>query len=162
MKKFLLLISFLPFLLPVSSKAFDKPVKTNYFVSLRASETNVRAGPGSKYSIKFTFKLRGIPVKVVSEYDNWNEVEDYEGGTGWIIQSLVTKKRTIIVKTAKSFINLYSKPSTKSKVLLRLENNVVADLFKCNINYCIIKIDGKKGWITKKEIWGIDENDMPN
>ena len=141
--------------------AFDKPIEKNYFASLRSNETNVRAGPGSQYPIKFSFKLRGLPVKVISEYDNWDEIKDYEGATGWVNQNLITKKRTTIVRTTKSFVNLYAKPAEKSKVILRLENNVIGDFIKCNVEYCGIKVIGKKGWITKKEIWGVDENDIP-
>ncbi len=156
------LVSIVYFLfLQTSANAFDKPIKQNYFASLRANETNVRAGPGSQYPIKFTFKLRGLPVKVISEYDNWSEVKDYDGDTGWINQNLITKKRTTIVRTAKSFVNLYAKAAEKSKVLLRLENNVVGDFIKCSVDYCGIKISGKKGWIAKAEIWGVDKNDIP-
>ncbi len=151
----------IPLLANSQLMAFDKPIEQNYFASLRSNETNVRAGPGSQYPIKFTFKLRGLPVKVISEYDNWDEIKDYEGDTGWVNQNLVTKKRTTIVRTAKSFVNLYSKPTEKSKAMLRLENNVVGDFIKCNVEYCGIKVVGKKGWISKKEIWGVDENDIP-
>jgi SH3-like domain-containing protein len=142
------------------SSAFDKPIEQNYFASLRANETNVRAGPGSQYPIKFTFKLRGLPVKVISEYDNWNEIKDYDGETGWVSQNLVTKKRTILVRTNKSFINMYAKPVDKSRVLLRLENNVAGDFIKCTVEWCGIKVVGKKGWVQRNEIWGVDENDV--
>ena len=143
------------------SQAFDKPTPQNYFASLRANETNVRAGPGSQYPIKFTFKIHGLPVKVISEYDNWSEIKDYEGDTGWVNQNLVTKKRTLVVRTAKSFVNIFSTPAEKSKIVLRLENDVVGEFIKCNLEYCGIKVAGKKGWISKKEIWGVDENDVP-
>ncbi|MCE3254728.1 MAG: SH3-like protein [Rickettsiaceae bacterium] len=156
--------SFLYFLLALflsshQALAFDKPVEQNYFASFRSNETNVRAGPGSQYPIKHIFKLHGLPVKVISEYDNWSEVKDYDGDTGWVNQNLITKKRTLLVRTTKSFINVYAKPTEKSKILLRLENNVVGDFIKCNLEYCGIKVAGKKGWVSKKEIWGVDEND---
>jgi SH3-like domain-containing protein len=132
-------------------------ITTDYFASLRASETNVRAGPGQDYPKKFTFKIRGIPVKVISEYDNWCEIKDYDGETGWVNQNLLTKKRTVMVKTQKSFINLYSNSTEKSKILLKLEKNVVADLIECNKVWCNVKISGKKGWLERKELWGADE-----
>ena len=138
-----------------TSQAFNKPIKTNYFASLRSNKANVRAGPGIQYPIKFTFELRGLPIKIISEYDNWNEIIDYEGDTGWINQNLITKKREIIIRTSKSFINLHSKPTTKSKIILRLENNVIGSLIKCIEKWCGIKIDNKKGWVQKKEIWGV-------
>lgn len=144
------------FLFISESKAFNKPIETNYFASLRSNKTNVRAGPGLKYPIKFTIKIKGFPVKVIGEYDNWSEVEDFDGDTGWVSQSLISKKRTILVRTAKSFVNIHKKPSGKSRVVLRLENNVVANLLKCSNRYCGVKVSGEKGWILKKEIWGIE------
>lgn len=131
----------------------------NFYASLRSVETNVRAGPGPNYPIKFTFKMRGIPVKVISEYDNWYEIKDYDGDTGWVNQNLLTKKRTIIVKTGKTFVNVFSTSSEKSKNILRVENNVVAEFIKCTGPWCAIKAHGKKGWIERKEIWGVGEGD---
>ena len=128
--------------------------EVNYFASLRAAETNIRSGPGQNYPVKFTFKLRGIPVRVISEYDNWNEIEDYEGHTGWVTQSLLTKKRTVMVLTQKSFINMHSKPNEKSRVIFRLENHVIGDYIKCVDEWCGAKINNKKGWISRAEMWG--------
>ncbi len=128
----------------------------NYFASLRSSETNVRAGPGQNYPIKFIFKLRGLPVRVINEYDNWNEIEDFEGQSGWVTQSLLTKKRTLLVRTSQSFINMHSKDSIKSRIIFRLENNVIGDYLKCGDDWCGIKINGKKGWVKKSEVFGAD------
>jgi len=131
--------------------------EVNYFASLRASEANIRTGPGQNYPIKFIFKLRGLPVRVINEYDNWNEIEDYEGQTGWVTQSLLTKKRTLMVLTTKSFINMHSKNNEKSRIILRLENNVVGDYLKCSGDWCGIKVNNKKGWVLKSELFGADE-----
>ena len=154
-------ILFLAILLSFSNSvsAAQEMQDKDFFASLRASETNVRAGPGGQYPIKFTFKLRGIPVKIISEYDNWSEIKDYDGETGWVNQNLLTKKRTIMVKTAKTFINLHSAETEKSRVILRMENHVIAELIKCSIDWCGIKVEGKKGWVDRKEIWGVDSKD---
>lgn len=135
--------------------------EVNYFSSLRANETNVRSGPGQNYPIKFTYKLRGIPVRVISEYDNWNEIEDYEGQSGWVTQSLLTKKRTLMVRTSKSFINMHSKNNEKSRIIYRLENNVIGDYLKCEDEWCGIKIENKKGWVQKGDLFGADEEEKP-
>jgi SH3-like domain-containing protein len=128
--------------------------EVNYFASLRSNETNVRAGPGQSYPIKFTFKLRAIPVRVISEYDNWNEIEDYEGHTGWVTQSLLTKKRTLMVKTTKEFVDMHGKNNEKSRVVFHLENNVIGDYIKCDDDWCAIKVENKKGWVARKHLWG--------
>ncbi len=126
----------------------------NFFASLRASETNVRAGPGPQYPVKFTFKAKNIPVRVISEYDNWNEIEDYEGQSGWVSQSLLTKKRHLLVQTAQNSINMHSKNNEKSRVIFRLENHVVGEYLQCLENWCQIKINDKKGWVLKSAVFG--------
>jgi SH3-like domain-containing protein len=131
--------------------------EVNYFASTRAGETNVRAGPGQNYPIKFTFKIRALPVRVISEYDNWNEIEDFEGQNGWVTQSLLTKKRTLLVRTTKSFVNMQSKDSEKSRVIFHLENNVIGDYLKCSEDWCGIKVNGKKGWVKKADLLGYDD-----
>lgn len=144
------------FLFSTNSFAAKQIQEVNYFASLRSAETNVRAGPGQNYPIKFTFKLRGIPVRVISEYDNWNEIEDFEGQTGWVTQSLLTKKRTLIVRTSKSFVNMHGKNNEKSRIIFRLENNVIGDYLKCVDGWCGIKINNKKGWVQKVDLFGDD------
>jgi len=153
----ILLLIFLFSTTPVH--ATQKIQEVNYYSSFRAAETNVRAGPGQNYPIKFSYKLKGIPVRVISEYDNWNEVEDYEKQTGWVSQSLLTKKRTLMVLITKDFTNMYSKNSEKSRVLFHLENYVIGDYLKCVENWCGIKINGKKGWVKKADVFGADEDD---
>lgn len=142
--------------------AEQKIVQTNYFASLRAAETNVRSGPGPNYPIKFTFKLKAIPIRVINEYDNWSEIEDFDGQTGWVSQSLVTKKRTVMVRTSKSFINMHSKNNEKSRILYHLENNVIGDYIKCSENWCAIKVNNKKGWVQKSELYGVSDEENHN
>jgi SH3-like domain-containing protein len=151
-----LLITF--FLFSFNSFAAKQIQEVNYFASTRSNETNVRAGPGQNYPIKFTFKLRGLPVRVISEYDNWNEIEDFEGQNGWVTQSLLTKKRTLMVRTSKSFVNMQSKDNEKSRLIYHLENNVIGDYLKCVEDWCGIKVEGKKGWVKKVDLFGYDDN----
>ena len=142
---------------PNLASATQKIREVNYFSSLRSSETNVRAGPGQNYPVKPPHKLRGIPVRVISEYDNWNEIEDYEKQTGWVSQSLLTKKRTLMVYTSKDFVKMHIKNSEKSRVIFHLENQVIGDYLKCLEEWCGLKINGKKGWVQKVDLFGADE-----
>lgn len=125
----------------------------NYLASIKATRANVRSGPGINYPVKFTYNTRNIPVKVISKYDNWNEIEDFEGEKGWISQSLLSRKRTVIVKTPKSSVNLYSAATQKSRILLKLENKVIAKLMGCKDSWCKVELKGKKGWLEQKNIW---------
>lgn len=154
--KYLLLIFFIFSTLSVDLNAARIVEEVDYFASLRASQTNVRAGPGQNYPIKFTFKAKAIPVHVLNEYDNWNEIEDYEGQTGWVSQSLITKKRTLLVRTTKDHVKMHSKDSEKSRIIYNLQNNVIGDYLKCSKSWCALKINGKKGWVKKSNLWGDD------
>ncbi len=132
--------------------------EVNYFSSFRASETNVRSGPGQNYPIKFTYKVKGIPVRVVSEYDNWNEVEDYEGQTGWVMQSLLTKKRMLMIYSKKPTVEMRKKNNLDAHLVYRLENFVIGEFIKCEEQWCAIKVNGKKGWVEKADVFGVESN----
>lgn len=130
--------------------------EVDYFVSLRSNDTNIRSGPGQNYPVKFSFKLRGLPLRVIREYDNWNEVEDYEGQAGWVSKALLTKKRTLMVRTSKNFVNMHSKNNEKSRIIFRLEDKVIGKYLKCLDQWCGIEVNGKKGWVSKASLFGDD------
>jgi SH3-like domain-containing protein len=67
------------------------------FVSLRASEVNLRTGPGIRYPIEWVFKRRDLPVEVVDEFESWRRIRDWEGTLGWVHQSMLRGRRTALV-----------------------------------------------------------------
>lgn len=134
--------------------------EVNYFASLRSNETNIRSGPGANYPIKFTFKLRNLPVKIVSEYDNWCEIEDYEGSRGWVAQNLITKKRHLMTFSKKNIIDIHTKKNEASKVIFHLENYVIGEYLKCEESWCAMKINDEKGWVLSSDLYGIDNPEI--
>lgn len=151
--------NFLLIVLIASLMCFDvygarKIEQKDYFASIRASKANIRSGPGQHYPVKFTFNARSIPVHVVSEYDNWNEIKDYQDNTGWINKSLLTKRRSLIIITSLNRISMYNKPDDKSRMLLYLKNFVIGDYLECKDDWCRMKIEGKKGWVRKNHLFG--------
>ncbi len=162
---FLVIINFNKFLIVFSlffcsaiscAYATKQIQEVNYFSSFRASETNVRSGPGQNYPIKYTYKVKGIPIRVISEYDNWNEIEDYEGQTGWVMQSLLTKKRMLMIYSKKPTVEMRRKNNLDARLIYRLENFVIGEYLKCEEQWCAIKINGKKGWVEKIDVFGVD------
>jgi SH3-like domain-containing protein len=63
-----------------------------------------------------------------------------------------------MVRTDLDYINLHKSNFAKSKIILRLENKVIIDMIKCLEEWCKVKIDGKRGWVNKYEIWGWRKN----
>ena len=155
MKFFVFLMLFFNFYNKIAfANATIQEVK--YFASLRASETNVRSGPGHEYPIKFTFQNKNIPVLVVSEYDNWLEIQDYQNEKGWVSQSLITKKRYLMVVNATQNIAMYKKHNPNSKILFMLENFVIGEYQKCHETMCLINVNNREGWVKKENLYGFD------
>lgn len=68
-----------------------------YFASLRSDEVNMRAGPGARYPVIWTYHRRGMPVKVTREFDIWRLVEDADGQKGWIQQAILSGGRSFLI-----------------------------------------------------------------
>ena len=150
----LIILSILFFIFLDNAQAINLEER-DYFASIKASKANVRSGPGTNYNIKFTYHMKNIPIRVTGRYDNWNEIEDFEGEKGWISQNLLSRKRTAMIKTKQSFINIYLTATAKSRIIMQAENKVISKLIGCKKSWCKIEIEGKKGWVEQNNIWGI-------
>ncbi len=70
------------------------------FVSLKGSKANLRTGPGRNFPIEWVYQNKGLPLKVVAEYDKWYKVEDSEGSKGWMHRTLFSGKRMAQIRSA--------------------------------------------------------------
>ena len=59
------------------------------FVSLKSDRVNLRQGPGNNYPTAWVFRGAGLPVQIIDEVENWRQVRDAEGATGWVQQSML-------------------------------------------------------------------------
>lgn len=142
--KFLLYIFFI-------SSAFAKDV---VYRSLKFNEVNSRSGPKIDFPVLYIYKLRGMPVKVIGEYDKWFKIVDKDGDSGWVSEHLLSKTRMIIV--IKDGEMLYSNYNDSAYPISKIEKNVVAKLVKCKSDRCKIKIGKIKGWVNESAIWGVE------
>lgn len=123
------------------------------FVSLKGSEGNVRRGPSLRHRIDWVFKQRGMPLRVIGEYEHWRQVQDRDGVGGWVHYSLLSGVRTAIVD--QDLMPLYSRADPESQINAYLEAGVVARIESCGPVWCRLKADGIRGWTTKETIWGV-------
>jgi len=130
------------------------------FVSLRANEVNLRTGPGVQYPVDWVFRKQLLPVEIIAEYKTWRKIRDWQGDQGWVHQSMVAGKRTIVVSGAVR--SLRSKASAKSLPVARVEAGVVGRLLACPAEggWCKVEIDGFKGWLRRVEFWGIHRGEV--
>ena len=127
------------------------------FVSIKSSEANVRTGPGLRYKIKWVYKRKKMPLEVVAEFEQWRKIRDIQGDEGWIHRSQLTNKRGFLITGENQIMRRNS--DKESRPLAKLEKGVVGDLESCNFHYCKVRTGSYKGWVKRKNIWGVYPNE---
>ena len=147
MQKFLIILFFL---LLNFSYVFSE--ETNYFLSLKKNKVYVRYGPGKNYPIKYIYKKKFLPVKVIDKKENFRKIIDHKKNSGWIHSVMLTKPNSLIVLEEKI---VFKKNSKFSKPIVKLEKGKLVNIKKCELNWCKIESDNYSGWIETKNVWGI-------
>lgn len=128
-------------------------LKLPRFVSLRASEVNMRTGPGTRYPIEWIYRRRNLPVEVVDEFDTWRRIRDIDGAVGWVHQSMLHSNRAVLVLG--DWAMLRRDPQDDARGVARLETGVIADLESCGDIWCVVEIEDHKGWVRRDQVYGV-------
>jgi SH3-like domain-containing protein len=127
------------------------------FVSLKADEVNVRKGPGWDHAVAWVFRRAGLPVEVIAESDVWRQVRDSEGATGWVIGSLLSGRRTVLVapwQGQDKTIDLHGTAASAAQVSAKLAPGVLGDVQECDGAWCRIYMGDISGYIGQELVWG--------
>jgi len=130
------------------------------YVSLRAGEVNMRTGPGVRYPVDWVYKRKNMPVEVIAQFGTWRKVRDFRGAQGWIHQSMLSGKRTVMITG--DIRTLRNKDDAKSEPTARIEPGVIGRLVDCpkGNGWCRVEIDGRKGWLRHVDFWGAYKNEV--
>ena len=124
------------------------------FVSIKASEANVRRGPSTSHRIDWVFQHPGLPVIVTAEYGHWRRVVDRDGLGGWVHYAMLSGNRTVIVDV--DMTELHRAPARDTPVVARLERGVIGRLGDCDAGWCEVSSGGYKGWAEEAALWGVE------
>ena len=127
-------------------------IENNYFLSLKNKKVNVRYGPGFDYPIKYIYKKKFLPVKVIDKKENFRRIIDHKKNSGWIHISQLRKANSLIVLEDKI---LFKNNSKFSKPIIILKKGRLVLIKKCISNWCNIKTDKYRGWVQTDNVWGI-------
>lgn len=127
------------------------------FVSLRSSLVNARSGPGARYPIEWVYMQRAAPVEVIAEFELWRKIKDWQGSESWVHKAMLSSAKRNVKVIAPGENNILAKPEYNSKVIARVENEVVGEVIKCpeGIAFCHVKFDSIDGWISRQNLYGI-------
>lgn len=125
------------------------------FVSLRAEQVNMRTGPADTHPVAWVYNKRDLPVEITAEYKHWRRIRDWEGSEGWVHQSLLSGRRSVMVVGKRR--NLRAEASDQAGVVAMLDPGVVAKVAKCPRGnaFCRVETSGYEGWLKRDEVWGI-------
>ncbi len=135
------------------------------FVSLKSQRVNMRIGPGKQFKVVWLYLKKGLPMEIIQEYDNWRKVRDPEGNEGWILHSLLSGKRTIIVNQgetdkAAGTVDMRENVSDDSVIIARVEPGVVMEVKACQDQRCLVAAEGATGYLEKKFLWGVYPDEL--
>ena len=135
-------------------------LKLPRMVSLRSSLVNARSGPGIRYPIEWVYKQKGAPVEIVSEFELWRKIKDWEGSETWVHKAMLSDRRFARVTTPGEN-NIYAKPESGAKIVAKVEDGVVGEIEECpaKSDMCLIKFDNIQGWVQRSVLFGIYDNE---
>ena len=131
---------------------------TTHFSTLKADEVHVRKGPGRKYDILWTYRSIGLPLEVTGEHEHWRRVRDSTGAEGWVYFRLLSALRMGLIspwKKEKITVPLYKNADLDSATVVKLEPGVKVLVKSCLGSWCLVSVEGFKGWIEQTKLWGV-------
>lgn len=87
-------------ILPIIANAENKKLPIPRFASIKSNEVNSRVGPTVKSPIEWVFVKKGEPVEITAEYGQWRQIRDVTGEGGWVHSSVLSGKRSVIIKSS--------------------------------------------------------------
>jgi SH3-like domain-containing protein len=128
------------------------------FVSLKSNRINLRVGPGRDYAVSWLYVKPGLPVEIIQEFDNWRRIRDQDGTEGWVLQTLLTGKRSAVAapwaKQDGQPVSMFDKADDVSAVVARLEPGVLGKIEACDGQWCRMEAGGHDGFVRQTDIWG--------
>lgn len=138
-------------LAPVDGARAQNP-DTPYWASIDEGEARMRTGPSTEFPVKWIYRRKHMPVKVVLRHSVWRKVEDVDGDQGWLHVRLLSPKRTALV--VGGIADMRAGPDGGSHVNWRAEPGVVGLLGECSAGWCLFDVAGKRGYVAAAQLWG--------
>lgn len=121
------------------------------YVSVKKDGVNIRSGPSTKNKVIWEV-FESFPLQVIKRQDNWAHVIDFEGDKGWIYDTLIHGKKTVIVKVETA--NMRSGPSKEDQIIATVKKGVVFEPVETQGNWMKLSYkDDITGWIHNSLLW---------
>ncbi|MEO5773908.1 MAG: SH3 domain-containing protein [Sphingomicrobium sp.] len=129
-----------------------------YWASIASGQAMTRTGPGKNYPGVWLYQRRDLPIRVIKKYENWRLIQDVDGAQGWMLVTLLSDRRTAVVKPGEPR-PIYSASSETSRLKYRAEPGVVGRIEHCKDGWCRFGAGKREGYIRTSDLWGVGENE---
>ena len=146
-------------MIAVAAPAAAQDKQPPYWASIASGQAMTRTGPGKNYPGVWLYQRRDLPIRVVKKYENWRLIQDPDGAQGWMLVTLLSDRRTAIVKPGQPRA-IRVGPYDTAKVEYFAEHGVVGRISKCNDGWCRIELGNHQGYISTSDIWGVSEGEV--
>ena len=102
-----------------------------------------------------------MPVKVLEKSSSYTKVELYDGTVGWIWNATISKRKFYIITEDSYIVDIDNKKIAIAKKNVLFEQ-IHCEEFINNEAYCKVNKNNIKGYLIKKNIWGIDSSSQEN
>ena len=130
-----------------------------YWASIASGQAMTRTGPGKNYPGVWLYQRRDLPIRVVKKYENWRLVQDPDGAQGWMLVTLLSDRRTAIVKPGQPR-PVRVGPSDSAKIHYMAEHGSVGRISKCRDGWCRVEFGKRDGYIRTSDLWGVSEGEV--
>jgi SH3-like domain-containing protein len=133
------------------------------YVSLKSDRVNLREGPSKEHRTSWVFQRAGLPVEITAEFETWRRVRDADGTEGWVLHSLLSGRRTVLVspwsKNKSETFSLRDTANEGGVVVATLEPGVIANVQSCQNAWCRVTVSKMSGYIRQDRLWGVYPNE---
>jgi SH3-like domain-containing protein len=132
-----------------------------YWASIASGQAMTRTGPGKNYPGVWLYQRRDLPIRVVKKYENWRLIQDPDGAQGWMLVTLLSDRRTAVVKPGDPR-PVRVDPNESAKVHYLAQQGAVGRIDKCGNGWCHVEFGKRDGYIRTADIWGVGDNEVVN
>ena len=141
-------------ILPINVHSIIYPITPKY-ASIKKEKAYSRHNASFDADIEWIYQKKNLPILITNEHGNWREIRDIDGVETWIHISMISNKRTFINTKDQ---NLLKYKDNNNIINAIVKKNVVGKIINCDEIFCKVKIKNYRGWLIKKNLWGIKKN----
>lgn len=121
------------------------------YVSVKKDGVNIRSGPNTKSKVIWQV-FSSFPLEVLKREGKWAYVVDFEGDKGWIYETLISSKKTVIVNVETA--NMRAGSSTDDPVIATVKKGVVFEPLEMKGDWMKLRYkDEITGWMHNSLLW---------